>query len=107
MFNLIFKSSTSLTFEMDNKDIVVTNPFNVYVNETLVLNDFKNNVFSIYDLAPNLLTSKHTYSYSVVTVNVSSLSFCTTLISYLVLGTKSYIEKTLFLKSFKTNVSLT
>ena len=44
MFNLIFKSSTSLTFEMDNKDIVVTNPFNVYVNETLVLNDFKNNV---------------------------------------------------------------
>ena len=53
MFNLIFKSSTSLTFEMDNKDIVVTNPFNVFVNETLVLNDFKNNVFSIYDLVPN------------------------------------------------------
>ena len=53
LFNLIFKSSTSFSFEMDNNDIVVTNPFDVYLNNELVLNQFKNNVFSLYNLSPD------------------------------------------------------
>ena len=54
MFKLIFKSSRSFTFELDNQDIYYSNrAFDVFLNDTLVLRDVKTNVFSIYNLMPN------------------------------------------------------
>ena len=32
MFNIIFKSATSITIEMDNSDIYYTNPYDVRLN---------------------------------------------------------------------------
>ncbi|MCV2232261.1 glycoside hydrolase family 28 protein [Acholeplasma manati] len=54
MFKLIFKSSRSFTFELDNQAIYYSpSAFNVFLNDTLVLQDVKTNVFSIYGLLPN------------------------------------------------------
>ncbi len=54
MFKLIFKSSRSFTFELDNQDIYYSkSAFDVFLNDTLVLRDVKTNVFSIYNLVPN------------------------------------------------------
>lgn len=62
MFKCIFKSSRSFTFELDNKDIYYSkNPFDVLVNDQVVLKEVKTNVFSIYHLEP-----KTTYRVSVL-----------------------------------------
>lgn len=54
MFKLIFKSSRSFTFELDNQDIYYSSSaYDVFLNDTLVLQNVKTNVFSIYDLIPN------------------------------------------------------
>lgn len=54
MFKLIFKSSRSFTFELDNQAIYYSDrAFDVFLNDTLVLRDVKTNVFSIYNLMPN------------------------------------------------------
>ncbi|MCU0105022.1 glycoside hydrolase family 28 protein [Acholeplasma vituli] len=54
MFKLIFKSSRSFTFELENNDIYYSKaPFDVNVNGTLVLNNVKTNVFSVYGLEPD------------------------------------------------------
>lgn len=54
MLNIIFKSSTSLTLELVNKDIYYSKDvFDVYLDHTLKLKDVKTNVFSLYDLLPD------------------------------------------------------
>lgn len=54
MFNIIYLSPTSLTIELDNKDIYYAkNSYDVYVNDSVYLKDIKTNVVSIYDLSPN------------------------------------------------------
>jgi polygalacturonase len=53
MFHVVFKSSRSLTLELINQDIYYAKePFDVYVNGTLVLKQHTKNVFSLYGLSP-------------------------------------------------------
>ena len=51
-FNVIFKSVRSVTIEMDNKDVFLTDTYKVFVNDILYAETNKN-VLSIYDLLPN------------------------------------------------------
>ncbi|MDO9630092.1 MAG: glycoside hydrolase family 28 protein [Acholeplasmataceae bacterium] len=54
MFNVIFKSSRSLTLELKNHDIYYAKePFDVKVNEEVMLKAIDTNVFSLYNLNPN------------------------------------------------------
>ncbi len=51
-FNLLYSTPFSLSFELDNEDIYVTNPYDVYLNDEIILKDYKKNVFSLFDLYP-------------------------------------------------------
>lgn len=53
IFNVIFKSARSLTIELQNNDIVVTNPYSVYIDNELYANNVTTNVFSLYNLEPS------------------------------------------------------
>src|SRR5690554_2989559 len=54
MFNLIFKSSVSLSFELNNKDIYYSKEkYDVYLNGEKTLKDVDRNVFSLFNLTPN------------------------------------------------------
>ncbi len=53
MFKVLFKSATSVTIEMNNKDVYFTQPYNLYVNDALVAENIRTNVYSIYHLIPN------------------------------------------------------
>ncbi len=59
MFNIIFKSSTSVTFELKNNQPFVTEPYDVILNGKLIAANVTQNVYSIYDLTPN---TKYTLS---------------------------------------------
>lgn len=76
MFKLIFKSSRSFTFELDNQDIYYSkSAFDVFLNDTLVLKSVKTNVFSIYNLIPNqTYRVKVGHNESVFTTEEESLS---------------------------------
>ena len=50
-FHVIFKSSTSITLELDNKDICETQNYTLYLNNELYLKGNKN-VVSIFKLSP-------------------------------------------------------
>lgn len=50
---MICKTSRSVTFELDNKDIFNTNKYDVYLNNTLIFKDKDTNIFSIFDLTPS------------------------------------------------------
>ncbi len=50
-FHVLFKSSTSITLELENKDICETKPYKLFVNQKLYLEDTKN-VISIFSLQP-------------------------------------------------------
>ena len=52
MYNLLFISNTSITVELNNKDIYKTKAYEVLLNDKPVLKTEKN-VFSLYDLTPN------------------------------------------------------
>lgn len=53
MFHIIFKSSRSVTFELNNHDVYyVKETFDVYLDGIKVLSDVKTNVFSLYNLEP-------------------------------------------------------
>ena len=54
MFQTIFKSSRSLTFELINQDIYYAKEaFDVYVNDQLYMKNHDKNVFSVYGLKPS------------------------------------------------------
>ncbi|CCV64097.1 Glycoside hydrolase family 28 [Alteracholeplasma palmae J233] len=78
-FNLVFKSSRSFTFELDNKDIYFNKEkFDVLVNGKVELSGINTNVFSIYNLDSNTeyaitvgkTTEKFTTDYESSVVNV-------------------------------------
>ncbi|MDY0209973.1 MAG: glycoside hydrolase family 28 protein [Acholeplasma sp.] len=82
MFNIIFKSSRSVTFELMNKEIYYSNsPFDVFLDGKSVLKNIKTNVFSIYDLMPNteyeleVLGSKTTFKTDYESVSLNVLDF--------------------------------
>ncbi|MGM9969882.1 MAG: glycoside hydrolase family 28 protein [Anaeroplasma sp.] len=52
MLDLIFKSSRSFTFEIQNNSIFNTSKYEIYLDDNKILEDDKN-VFSIYNLEPN------------------------------------------------------
>lgn len=54
MFQVIFTSSRSITIELKNNEIYYAKePYDVYLNQHLVLNNVKTNVFSLYALKPD------------------------------------------------------
>ena len=53
MFNIIFKSSTSVTIEQVNNDVYKTNNYSVYLNNKLVAENVETNVYSLFNLIPN------------------------------------------------------
>lgn len=82
MFKLIFSSSRSATFELDNKEIYYSKePFDVFLNGKLTLKDVKTNVFSIYDLTPNtaytveVFGHKHTFETEFESVSLNVKDF--------------------------------
>ncbi len=52
-FNVIFKSTRSVTIELDNQDIFETKPYSVYLNHELYYENQTKNIFSIYNLFPD------------------------------------------------------
>lgn len=40
-FNLLYSTPFSLSFELDNNDIYVTNSYDVYLNDEIILKDYK------------------------------------------------------------------
>jgi len=72
-FNVIVKTSTSLTLELDNNTIVESDTtFDVFVDDECVLLDENRNVFSIYNLKPS-------QDYSVSIINNLNESFSKTI----------------------------
>lgn len=53
MFDVIFRSSTSVTIEIVNNDVYATQPYSIYLNEKLVAENVITNIYSLYDLIPN------------------------------------------------------
>lgn len=53
MFNIIFKSSTSVTIEMINKDPFSTTPYEIQLNHKQIAENVTTNVYSIYHLNPD------------------------------------------------------
>ena len=48
--DVIFKSSRSFTVELKNNDIYTTTPYNVYLNNELVIENKNTNIFSVFNL---------------------------------------------------------
>ena len=81
-FNIIFKSSTSVTLELLNNDIYLTQEYSLYLNNELYLDNQNKNVVSIYNLKPdteyevlikqgnNELSKKFKTDYEYVCLNV-------------------------------------
>lgn len=84
MFDIIFKSSTSIAIEMKNTDVYTTDPYNIALDGKCVASDVKTNVYSLYDLIPN-----RTY---ILTINDHSIKF-TTEDEYVCLNVKSFGAK--------------
>ncbi|MDE7263516.1 MAG: glycoside hydrolase family 28 protein [Anaeroplasmataceae bacterium] len=53
MFDIIFKSSTSVTIEMKNKDVYSTAPYDVLLNGQIIEKNVETNIYSIYHLIPS------------------------------------------------------
>jgi len=53
-FNVIVKTATSLTIELENKDVVTSSvAYDVYMNDEKILEANTQNIFSLYNLKPN------------------------------------------------------
>ena len=80
MFNIIFKSSTSITFELVNNDVYNTKEYNVYLNDELYASNINTNVYSLFNLKPdttykltiNGYTQEFKTDYEYVCLNVLS-----------------------------------
>ncbi len=53
MFNILFVSSTSVTFEIENNDVFKTTPYIVKLNDEIIEQEIDNNVHSLFNLLPN------------------------------------------------------
>ncbi|MCM1130489.1 MAG: glycoside hydrolase family 28 protein [Anaeroplasma bactoclasticum] len=78
MFDIIFQSSTSVTIELQNKEVYNTSPYNIYMNNICVAENITTNVYSIYNLKPstkyeisiNGVVKTFTTDYEYVCLNV-------------------------------------
>ena len=53
MFKLVYASSVSMTFELENKDIYYSSkPYDIYVNDKLEIKEGRTNIFSLFGLLP-------------------------------------------------------
>ena len=86
-FRQIFISSTSVSLELINYDIVITKPYSVYLNDKLVLENDKN-VFSLYHLTPNT-----EYELLIIQENEKVLKKFKTLDEYVCLNVKRFGAK--------------
>ena len=84
MFNIIFKSSTSVTLELVNNDIYNTAEYDVYLNGKLYSKDVNTNIYSLYNLIPDT-----TYT---ITINGDSVEFKTDY-EYVCLNVKDFGAK--------------
>ena len=84
MFNIIFKSSTSVTIELVNNDIYNTEEYDVYLNGKLHSKGVNTNIHSLYNLIPNT-----TYTIS---INDCCVEF-TTDYEYVCLNVKDFGAK--------------
>lgn len=84
MFNIIFKSSTSITIEMTNRDVYLTSPYDIYLDGEVIATKVVNNVYSLFDLTPNT-------EYA-LTINDTTVHF-TTDDEYVCLNVKSFGAK--------------
>ena len=48
--DIIFKSSRSFTVELKNNDIYTTKPYNVYLDDKLIIENKNTNIFSVFNL---------------------------------------------------------
>lgn len=69
MFNIIFKSSTSVTIELINNDVYNTSEYDVYLDGKLHSKSINTNIHSLYNLKPDT-----TYT---ITINGESVEFKT------------------------------
>ena len=53
MFNIIFTSSTSITFELQNNDVYNTKEYDVYLDGKLYASNINTNVYSVFNLVPD------------------------------------------------------
>ena len=53
MFNIIFKSSRSITIELDNQDVFYTKQYDVFLNGNKIMEGVNKNICSIYNLIPS------------------------------------------------------
>lgn len=87
-FNIIFKSSRSFTLELENKDIVETSLYSIYLNGELFKSNINSNVCSIYDLTPNT-----TYEVKIVQNDEVAIRSIKTDIEYVCLNVKKFGAK--------------
>lgn len=53
MFKLVYASSVSMTFELENKDIYYSSkPYDIYINDKLEIKEGRTNIFSLFGLLP-------------------------------------------------------
>ena len=86
-FRQIFLSSTSVSFELINYDIVNTKKYTVYLNDELVLENDKN-IFSLYNLIPNT-----EYEILIIQENEEAKKTFKTLDEYVSLNVKRFGAK--------------
>ena len=87
-FEIIFKSSTSFTLELNNKDIYNTLPYDLYIDDKLYAQGITTNVYSVYNL-----TSDTTYKIKLVRDNVESTLEFKTDYEYVCLNVKKFGAK--------------
>ena len=88
MFNIIFKSSTSLTIELNNNDIYSTANYSLYLNNELISDEITTNVYSIYNLVPDT-----NYTITIVQNGVSCEKIIKTDYEYVCLNVKRFGAK--------------
>ncbi len=77
---VIFKSTRSFTIELKNNDIYTTSPYNVYLNDELVIENNDKNVFSLFKLDQDTkYTIKVEQGKNVESIEVSTLKESVTL----------------------------
>ncbi len=87
-FNIIYKSARSCTIEMVNKEVCFTNPYSLYVDGKVLVQEEKKNIFSIFDLSPNT-----TYEIDVVQNGIKVSKRIVTAEEYVTLNVKKFGAK--------------
>lgn len=87
-FNVLFKSARSVTLELENKDIYITNPYDIILNGEVVAQNVTKNIYSLY----NLLPSK-SYTVEIIQGDSKVVKSFTTDEEYVTLNVKKFGAK--------------